>query len=349
MNCVNHTQRNLCRIRFVSIRSAEQRLGSLGKSTTSCRDDARRSTSAKISHGVPTKTVVPRCRLGFTLIELLVVIAIIAILAALLLPALAAAKQRAQAIDCMNNTKQLTLAWTIYATDNYGTLVPNVDGVGSPNFAGESANAPCWVAGVLSLAFSLDNTNIAMLIDHVSYPYGAYLGSYMSKNFAAFKCPSDTSKCNIYGHVYPRVRTYSMNNFLGSPARSTTDGSADPFKNPQGDSPYPPFQQITSIRSPSRTFVILDERQDSINDGVFSTDETPNTLHLRDIPASYHGGRGSFSFADGHSEIHKWHDGWLTLPPQSTPTHDHWFSAGDPEIADLLWIQQHAVGAPGLP
>ena len=286
-----------------------------------------------------------RRRPAFTLIELLVVIAIIAILAAMLLPALAAAKQRAQAIDCMNNTKQLALAWTMYATDNYGTLVPNVDGVGSPYSAGESVNAPCWVAGVLSLGFTPDNTNTLMLVDHNTYPYGAYLGSYMGMNFAAFKCPADTSRCNFYGHVYPRVRTYSMNNFVGSPARSTTDGTADAFTKPQGDSPYPPFQQITSIRSPSRTFVVLDERQDSINDGVFSTDETPNTLHLRDVPASYHGGRGSFSFADGHSEIHKWHAGWLTQPPQSTATHDHWFSAGDPEIADLQWIQQHAVGS----
>src|SRR5688572_14457553 len=130
---------------------------------------------------VPSSTR-PGSRSGFTLIELLVVIAIIAILAAMLLPALAKTKNKTKGVYCMNNTKQVMLAWHMYNGDNNDRIVEAYHG-GTPPPPGSAA----WVQGWLTWDTATDNTNLLFLLED-QY---AKLAKYFSKAKNVYKCPSD--------------------------------------------------------------------------------------------------------------------------------------------------------------
>ena len=263
---------------------------------------------------------------AFTLIELLVVIAIIAILAAMLLPALARARQKTQGIYCMNDTHQLALATHMYTGDNQDTFMPNRDG----GNAGKSAGNEAWVAGWLDFNNgNTDNTNLSYLISHEANPYGAYLGTYV-KNPTAWKCPADRSLANEGGAMLPRVRSLSMQNYVGTQSRLWT-----------GSSKWKMNTKLSNVKMPTMTFIFLDEREDSINDGWFATD--PDTLYqIVDYPAAYHGNAAGFAFVDGHSEIHRWKDARI-MPPLTSgsllPLNVN--LAG---CADVLWLAQRAAG-----
>ncbi len=258
---------------------------------------------------------------GFTLIELLVVIAIIAILAAMLLPALGKAKYKAQGIQCMNNTKQMTLAWIMYSGDFKEELLGSRD----------------WVQGDVGTTDSTANGPARNVDDFVDMNSSGTIGHwlpasplfpYMGKNVALFKCPGDRRSTQ-----YPRkgtlpvCRSYSMNSYIG------VDGNGLSL----WDQSFFGYQKSTSMIRPGavNTILFLDEGP-SINDGFFATNmdtydpNTPASLRWTDVPATYHNLAGSFSFADGHSEIHKWKD-----PSTATAL----LGASCPNNQDQVWIQ----------
>ncbi|HVU08148.1 MAG TPA: prepilin-type N-terminal cleavage/methylation domain-containing protein [Verrucomicrobiae bacterium] len=220
---------------------------------------------------------------GFTLIELLVVIAIIAILAAMLLPALARAKARAQGIQCVSNGKQFMLAWLMYADDSNNYLVPNPSSGTSSDLNITTNNS--WAAG--NMAEPEEATNETLIENALLFPYVKSIGLY--------KCP---------GNQKDMVRGVSMNGYMG-----TTNGGATFGPN------YQNYTRLASIRKPTDRFVIIDEDAGTINDACFRVDAPANTVD--DWPAEYHLGCSGVSFADGHAELHRWR---YIRPPTFAPT-----------------------------
>jgi prepilin-type N-terminal cleavage/methylation domain-containing protein len=244
-----------------------------------------------------------RSRPGFTLVELLVVIAILAILASLLLPALSAGKARALTTSCLNNQRQLGLAWTLYASEAGGRLPLNLDSVVN----GIHRSPPgSWVTG--SARWDADPATITR---GTLFPY--------AQSIKIYHCPADHS-C-LVGTSTPRLRSVSLSIYMAG------DDCVSNFM-------VYPLMKFSEIRHPSQSLTFLDEDENGINNGGFLY--ASKIDEWLDTPARRHQDGLVLVFADNHTEYWKWKG------PAPVSWFNGGYVTDPMELRDLKRLQQTA-------
>lgn len=267
------------------------------------------------------RCAIPTDTRGFTRVDLVTLAAMVALLGVLLLPVLGDSERHSRAAICSINLKKLMAGWTAFAAEHTDALPFN-------------ANAPSGQYDWCGSSFMDFNPANAHNWNHELYTKRSQLWPYVLDT-SAFSCPDDPSRARASsgpdaGRYIPRIRSYSMNNWIrgsawGSPAWTV----------------YTNLAQVTAA-GPDRLWVLMDEHPDSINDGFFVVDMTgyptsPGLTSIADFPAFYHGRGATLGFADGRVEVRVWRDN------RTVPTSALLPGVLQPNNPDIIWLQERST------
>jgi len=254
---------------------------------------------------------------AFTLIELLVVIAIIAILAAMLLPAVAKAKMQGKRVRCISNQKQLAVTWALYVND-YNDFVP-----ANGNYDPPTPSVKLWIQGAFW------NASVGRTDTYIVDPNYAQFANYL-KNARVYNCPADAPTVKIGNVDYPKLRSYSMNAYLGwvGPWDTRMLSTYRVFKK---------YSEMT-VSMPNGTYLFLDVHPSSICWPYFGMHMDREAFF--NFPGSSHNKGGVVSFSDGHVETRRWKDA-RTVAAVSPDYHSHYDVS--PRNADWTWLRDRTT------
>jgi len=298
---------------------------------------------------------------GFTLVELCVVIAAVALIGMTILPALARTRPNTGISQCMNNARQLAVAVQMYTLDNNDLYPPNPEGGSTDtNIANEgyiwcTGNVAGGMPGI-PLAHQTFNS------DYLTNRNYSLLAAYINNTPTAFSCPADPrlgnyqgTNSSLIGETVHAARSISMNQGVGTADLSWLNGGGHagkpiaPVNGPwltgshganTHDNPWATFGKTADFRvvKPSQIFLTADEDPYSINDASLAV--IAGTPKLIDYPATFHDHGSTFSFCDGHVELHRWEGSLIVL--NSPPSMRSVPSSG-PDFDDWTWLWQHAT------